>query len=199
MANSRMEQVIEEIEQYIDGCKYQTLSNTKIIVNKDEIEELLRELRMKTPEEIKKYQKIISNKDAILADAQAKADSLIAQATDRTNKMIDEHEITQQAYAQANEILADATERARAIVDQANEEANSIRMGSIQYTDDMLANLSNIIAHTVENAGAQYNLFIGSLQESYDVISQNRSELAPATQQADVAEAIAAANDSGLY
>ena len=30
---------------------------------------------MKTPDEIKRYQKIIANKDAILADAQAKADS----------------------------------------------------------------------------------------------------------------------------
>ena len=35
---------------------------------------------MKTPDEIKRYQKIISNKDAILADAQAKADAIIAQA-----------------------------------------------------------------------------------------------------------------------
>ena len=66
---SRIEQIIEEIEEYIDGCKYQALSSSKIIVNKDELEELLNELRSKTPEEIKRYQKIISNKEAILADA----------------------------------------------------------------------------------------------------------------------------------
>ena len=71
--SSKMEQIIEEIEEYIDGCKYQALSSSKIIVNKDELEELLNELRSKTPEEIKRYQKIISNKEAILADAQAKA------------------------------------------------------------------------------------------------------------------------------
>ena len=67
--SSRIEQLIDEIEEYIDGCKYQTFSDTKIIVNKEEIDELLRELRMKTPDEIKRYQKIISNKEAILADA----------------------------------------------------------------------------------------------------------------------------------
>ncbi len=66
--SSRMEQIIEEIEEYIDNCKYQPLSSTKIVVNKDELEELLTELKMKTPEEIKRYQKIISNKEAILAD-----------------------------------------------------------------------------------------------------------------------------------
>ena len=52
--SSRIEQLIDEIEDYIDGCKYQPLSKTNIIVNKEEIDELLRELRMKTPDEIKR-------------------------------------------------------------------------------------------------------------------------------------------------
>ena len=38
--SSRIEQLIDEIEEYIDSCKYQTFSNSKILVNKDEIEEL---------------------------------------------------------------------------------------------------------------------------------------------------------------
>lgn len=51
--SSRIEQIIEEIEEYIDrDCKYQPLSTTKIIVNKEHLDELLRELRMKTPDEI---------------------------------------------------------------------------------------------------------------------------------------------------
>ena len=74
--SSKMEQIIEEIEEYIDGCKFQPLSSTKIIVNKEELEELIAELRAKTPEEVKRYQKIISNKDAILEDAQSKADGI---------------------------------------------------------------------------------------------------------------------------
>jgi hypothetical protein len=56
---SRIEQLIGEIEEYIDSCKYQPLSNTKIIVNKEVMEELLVELRLRVPDEIKKYQKII--------------------------------------------------------------------------------------------------------------------------------------------
>ena len=46
--SSRIEQIIEEIEEYVESCKYQPLSTTKIIVNKEEIEELLRELRLKS-------------------------------------------------------------------------------------------------------------------------------------------------------
>ena len=54
---SRIEQIISEIEEYIDGCKFQPLSNSKIIVNKEELEELLTELRMKTPDEITQSRK----------------------------------------------------------------------------------------------------------------------------------------------
>ena len=57
--SSRIEQIIGEIEEYVESCKFQPLSTTKIVVNKEEIEELLRELRLKTPDEIKRYQKII--------------------------------------------------------------------------------------------------------------------------------------------
>ena len=86
--SSRIEQIIEEIEEYVESCKYQPLSTTKIVVNKEELEELLRELRMKTPDEIKRYQKIISNKDAILADAQAKADAVIAETKTQFQDMV---------------------------------------------------------------------------------------------------------------
>ena len=103
--SSRIEQIIEEIEEYVESCKYQPLSTTKIVVNKEELEELLRELRMKTPDEIKRYQKIISNKDAILADAQAKADAVIAETKTQVQDMVKESEVMQQAYAQANEIV----------------------------------------------------------------------------------------------
>ena len=76
---SRIEQLIGEIEEYIDSCKFQPLYSTKILVNKEEIEELLVELRLRIPDEIKKYQKIISNQDAILNEARTQADAMLAE------------------------------------------------------------------------------------------------------------------------
>ena len=145
--SSRIEQIIEEIEEYIDSCKFQPLSTTKIIVNKDQMDELLRELRMKTPDEIKRYQKIIANKDAILADARAKAESMLEEAQIHTNELVSEHEIMQQAYAQANDIVTAATEQAQEILDNATNDANDIRIGAMQYTDDIMSNVENIIGH----------------------------------------------------
>ena len=175
--SSRIEQIIEEIEEYIDSCKFQPLSTTKIIVNKDQMDELLRELRMKTPDEIKRYQKIIANKDAILADAQSKAESMIEEAQIHTNELVSEHEIMQQAYSQANEIVMAATEQAQQILDNATNDANDIRIGAMQYADDLLANAESIIGHTLDSYTTKYDGLVNSLQECYDVVRNNRAEL----------------------
>lgn len=177
--SSRIEQLIDEIEEFIDNCKPQPFSSTKIIVNKDEMDELLRELRMKTPDEIKRYQKIISNKEAILNDARAKAEALINEATIQTNQLINEHEIMQQAYAQANEVVTMATRQAQEILDNATMEANAVRMSAMQYMDDMLANLENVIAASVQTARTDYDTLIGNLNQYHEIVQSNRAELNP--------------------
>lgn len=185
--SSRIEQIIEEIEEYIDrDCKFQPLSTTKIIVNKEHLDELLRELRMKTPDEIKRYQKIINNRDAILADAQAKADAMLQEAQVQTTELVSEHEIMQQAYSQANEIVTQATAQAQEILDSATSDANAIRSGAIQYTDDLLANAQSIIAHTLDSYSTKYDGLVNSLQECYTIVQNNRAELVVPEETQDV-------------
>lgn len=178
--SSRIEQLIDELEEYIESCKPKFMSSTEIIVNKEEIDELLRELRMKTPDEIKRYQKIISNKEAILNDARAKAEALINEATVHTNELISEHEIMQQAYAQANEVVSMASQQAQEILDKATMEANDLRMQAAQYTEDRLAELENIILSAIQSANANYGNLIGSLNQYKNLIQSNRQALHPA-------------------
>ncbi len=180
---SRIEQIIEEIEQYIDRCKFQPLSTTKIIVNREELLELLTELRLKTPDEIKKYQSIIKNRDEILNKAKSDADALLQQTAVQTN------ELMQQAFVKANEIVQEATNQAQQILDSATEDANNIRMGAIQYTDEMLSNMQRILANTVEDARIKYDGFAKSLNDTYTMIQNNRNELLPPeTSQPDYGE-----------
>ncbi len=176
---SRIEQLIDEIEELIEGSKPKFMSNTEIVVNKDEIDDLLRELRMKTPDEIKRYQKIISQKEAILNDARQKAEALINEATIHTNQLINEHEIMQQAYAQANEVVSVASRQAQEILDNATIEANNVRMAAMQYMDDMLAHLENIMVNSIASASQNYDKLLGSLTQYKDIIQANRSELHP--------------------
>ena len=179
MSSSRIEQIIEEIEEYVESCRYQPLSTTKIVVNKEELEELLRELRLKTPDEIKRYQKIIGNKDAILADAQSKADNIIAEANTRAEQMVSETEIMKTAYAQANDTVNAANQQAQDILDSAQTDANNIRTSAISYTDELLSNISSILGNTIAEVGEKYGDFSSAIQSYYDLVNQNRSELAP--------------------
>lgn len=198
--SSRMEQIIEEIEDYINSCKYAALSSNKILVNKEELEELIQELRTKTPEEIKRYQKIISNKEAILADAQAKADQIIAQAQIQTNELVSEHQIMQQAYAQANEVVQIATKQAQEILDNATNEANSLRMGAMSYTDSQLKGIEDILANSIDTTKARSENLVNSLQEYLDVVSTNRAQLFPQEPEPEqpASKAVDTTDDLGL-
>ena len=202
---SRIEQLISEIEEYIDGCKAQPFTNNKkIIVDKDEMEELLVELRLRTPDEIKKYQKIISNKEAImgsaqeeaggildkiLAEAQAQAEGILAETEQHTAEMVSEHEVMQQAYQQAGEIVDQANAQAQQIINDAVADSDNIREGAIRYTDDMLKDLQSIIHHTMEQISEKYNALMDSLQSTYDIVTGNRNELqVPQAEAAPAAE-----------
>ena len=163
------------------------------------MEELLVELRLRTPDEIKKYQKIISNKEAILsttqeeadqivgnaraeadnilAQAHAQAEMILAEAEQHTAEMVSEHEIMQQAYQQANEIVEQANGQAQQIINDSVTDSDNIREGAIRYTDDMLKSLQSIINHAMEQTTDKFNAFIDSLQSTNDIVKNNRSEL----------------------
>ena len=47
----------------------------------------------------------------------------------------------------------------------------------MQYTDDLLANAESIIGHTLDSYTTKYDGLVNSLQECYDMVRNNRSEL----------------------
>ena len=180
---SAIEDIIDELEEYIDSCKPSSIFNdTKIVVNRDDIEGLLEELRAKTPEEIRRYQKIISNKEAILADARAKADQIVQEAQITTNELVSEHQIMQQAYAQANEVVMIATKQAQEMLDAATNDANDIRTGAIAYTDQLLRSIQDVLAASIDTTRSRNETFLKTMQGYLDVVVSNRTELAPETQ-----------------
>lgn len=175
--SSKIEQVIDEIEDFVEHCRYQPLSNTKIVVNKDELDDLLADLRRKVPDEIKNYQRMLSNKENIIADARAKADSIIADAQVQTTELISDHEIMQQAYERADEVVAAATSEAQEILDRAAIDADAIRMGAIEYTDSILREIEEILASAMETTQARSENLLHSLHGCYEEIRTNREEL----------------------
>lgn len=176
---NKYEQTISEIEDFLDNCKRQKLSSANIIVNKEQMDEYISELRIRTPDEIKKYQRIISNRDAILDAAQEQAQKILDDANREVEERISEHEIMQQAYEEAQNVVDGAQEQAQEILDSAVNDANDIRMSAMQYTDNILADLQNIISHTMENVTEKYEAFMKAMEKSLEVVTANRNELYP--------------------
>ena len=86
--SSRIEQLIDEIDEFIEGCKFQPLSATKIVVNKEEMEEYLRELRLKTPvtqHEI--MQKAYAQANETINAANKQAQEILDSATQDANSI----------------------------------------------------------------------------------------------------------------
>ena len=177
--SSKIEQMIDQIEDFIDSCRYQTFSKTNIIVDKDELDALLEELRAKVPDEIRHYQRIVANKEAILEDARRKADEMINEANVHSNELVNEHEIMQQAYAQANDIVRMATQQGQDILDKAMSEANGYKEAANQYMDSMLADLEKSTVSAQNNLTAIFHNFYDEMSDYIDTVRQNRSELAP--------------------
>jgi HrpE protein. len=177
MGASRIEQLIEDIYEFVESCRMQPLSSTKVIVPKDELYDLLDELRLRTPDEIKRYQKIIANRDAIMVDAEEKAEGILRQTREQAKELLNEHEIMQQAYYQANEMIMQASEEAERLRREAIEEAEQLRTGALAYSNDVLADVERILASAYESSASRYDSFIGTLKGNLDIVSSNKKEL----------------------
>ena len=80
-----------------------------------------------------------------------------------------------------------ATKQAQEILDNATNDANNIRMGAMQYTDDILKNLENTISHSMDAAKSRHDSYMSSLQGFLDVVTANRAELNPTADEPETA------------
>ena len=177
MARKSIEDVMNEIEDFMNTCKTTALSSNKVIVPRDEFDELFGDLKVKIPAEIDRCKKIMRNKEAILMDARKTADDIIAQATAQANQMISETAIMQQANQQAYETVELARVQANDILGQATGEANEIRLGSMQYTNDIMMGLRNYVEATLNAERANYENLIATLEQDYTIVSANIEEI----------------------
>ncbi|MCH5273364.1 MAG: ATPase [Lachnospiraceae bacterium] len=177
MSTKRIEQLIEEIFEFVESCKPSAFSGSKVIVPKEELYDLLDELRLKVPEEIKRCQKMIANRDAIIADAEDKAAAIEQSARQQAQLLVNENEITQQAYYQANEMVRQATEQAEEMLQQAEQEAIQIRQGALGYTNDMLSRVEQVLTSSYEITKNRSDAMLEALRQNLEIVTANRREL----------------------
>lgn len=177
--DSQIFEVIDDMEEYVSTCKPKFMSSTEIVVNKDTMDEFLRDLRRKAPDEIERYRKIIRNQEAILNDARVKAQNLIDQATAQTDELISQNEIMRRAYEQADEVIRQANEYAQNVVDEAVQEANNYWMQVAGYLEEKMNTLEEIVNSSASSAQRQYETLITSLNRYGEQIREEHKQLHP--------------------
>ena len=140
-----IEQLIDALEDKIDSCTTIPIWGRGII-DKDELLDMIQDIRMKYPDEMKQAKWVKEERQRIINDAQKEAAGIIKAAEDQIAAMVNEHDITQQAYEKANQI-----------VDSAQKNSHEIRVGANQYADDVLRALEEELIKTAETIRANRN------------------------------------------
>ena len=130
--------LLDSLEELLEKGKKVPLSG-KCIVNQDEILEIMKEIRLKIPDELKQAKWVKEEREKILAEAKKEADDVVKEAENRIIEMIDEHEITKKAYEEKNKIVS-----------AANESSRKITQGAKKYADTILESLANSLEKTLK-------------------------------------------------
>jgi vacuolar-type H+-ATPase subunit H len=130
--------LIDKLDDLVHNAKTIPLSDS-VRVDKEEIYDILDQMRATIPEEIKQARWIVKERQEMLAEAKKEAERIIKEARERQERLVGEEEITKQAERGAEDIIEDARTRER-----------EIRLGAEDYADEILntleINLSKFIA-----------------------------------------------------
>lgn len=121
--------LVDRLEELFNESRPVWLTHS-VIVDEDRMLDLIDQMRVAIPEEIKKAQQIIAQRDRIMAQAKEEANRTISLARDKAERSLDD-----------NELILAANSQAKQIVERAHQEAALTQHESDQYILDSLNKL----------------------------------------------------------
>jgi len=156
---------LDEIEEVLDASKTIPFSG-KVSVEKERILEVLSEIRLHLPDDIKQAQRILNDHDKILADAEHKAIAILEAADAEARLMTNSHELFKRASEQSTEIIEEAKKNAR-----------DLRAGASAYVDEKLEDAEKHVKEFMANMDAQHKRIMEYYTQTIDILYENRQEL----------------------
>ena len=129
---------LERLEELLESGSKVPFSS-KVMIDAEEFREVLEEIRLKLPDELKQAKWVKEERQRIMADAEAQADNLMKEAENKIIAMVDEHVITKQALDQKDEIL-----------ENANKLSQEISAGTREYADSVLGKVEDVLKETLQ-------------------------------------------------
>ncbi len=153
-------EILDNLQIEIENAPNVPLTN-KVMIDKDEILDLIDDLRGAIPKDIEEAQKIKEHENRITQKANTEARTILEQANERKAKLIDTNEITKLAQDEANAIIKDAT-----------AEANRLKLKSIDYVTSLL-----------NKTQADLRILIETIDSNKAELKDKKRNLVPAKQQ----------------
>ena len=132
-------QIIERILKEIEEARSVPLSRDGALVNRQEMMNLLNELKAKLPPDILHAQHLLENKEAVINEGRLAGQAIIEEAKHEANRLISQTEIVQEANLRAQDILR-----------QVDEELAKMRHQTDEYIDVKLANFEESLQKTMQ-------------------------------------------------
>lgn len=137
--------LLEELEEIVESGSSIPFAH-KVLVDKDEILEIIKEIRLHLPDEVKQAQWIKEERQRILVEAQQEAEAIIQEANEHIAAMVEQDEITKIARKQAEDIIT-----------QAQTGAKEMRLGARDYADEILSKVQQTLTDLVETINNNRN------------------------------------------
>jgi cell division septum initiation protein DivIVA len=113
-------QMIDRLEELLNESRPLPFTHN-VIVDEDRMLDLIDQMRVSIPEEVKKAQQLLAQRDRLIAQAQEEANRTVSLARDRSTELVERDQVVQAAYSQAEQIKAQATADGDTIRREADE------------------------------------------------------------------------------
>ena len=118
---------------------------SNVIVDEDRMLDLIDQMRVAIPEQVKNAQKMLSERDRTLAQAHEEATRTIQLARDKSDDMIERDSIVDAAHARGDQVIEQAHVDAEAI----RREADEYTLESLTALEIQLENLNNQVRNGI--------------------------------------------------
>lgn len=132
--------LVDRLEELFNESRPIPLTHN-VIVDEDRFLEIIDQMRISIPEEVKKAQQVIAQRDRALAQAQEEASRTISLAKQKSEELVARDAIVQAAQA-----------RAEQIIDQARADVEAIRRDADDYIIETLGSLEAELTRLLNQA-----------------------------------------------
>ncbi|HVN56232.1 MAG TPA: hypothetical protein VMT46_18015 [Anaerolineaceae bacterium] len=125
-----IQHLIDRLEELFNESRPIPLTHS-VIVDEDRMLDLIDQMRVSIPEEVKKAQQLLVQRDRILAQAQEEANRTLALAREKSEQLVDRDGIVQAAQVRSEQIIA----QSRAESEQTKREADEYVLETLTHLE----------------------------------------------------------------